>query len=698
MVTPNHPRRAARALTSRPMPSGAAAGAARPLGRRAGNIVLACALSLSMVPSLAFAEEAETAEGESIELVAETAAAAEPTTESAPTTKTEATKEKAEEKAEGAKAPEKPESSDKTNKTEGTQQSSNKTEAAAPTATETPAAPEAEPSDAAPATPETPTNDATAQNVELTEGVTYEGEAALLKADGTPSGAARYIEKTITVVRHGAVYIVTFSVTTEGQQYITEIEDASSLGEGHYALRAASIDDPLSIKFKLTTPMGAMTQEGFLAIAADSLTEADSNSVDKSGLQGVLAAAKRLTQGQKSDAAWKTLQDAIKAAEAVLANDSATEDEVTQAAASVGRAMKAFNESENVGGTDQPTPEQPGASDSEQTPKPPVQAEDGAVGTPGGFYLVKDKAYPVKASTTSSMINQMSMLDEDATVVWNGSAYVVTIGFQGTMASALKGITYEGKQAQALGNNRFSFEASDIAKGFHLAFNLGSPAPEMTVEGDIMLDTTSLPTESGKPIESEKPTPKPEGDSNQNANNSGATNNSSTKAEKFQVGHTYRVPISFTKQGSSTTSMAAKYFGDTALVRPRANGTFDVTFAATSEGLKYINALKYKGANLKRSGNQFTVNIPAASGDTTVPIVMDISMLRDLGLGDAVTADMHLYLSRAEDLGTGKDGAQASSNAMLAQTGDAEDATGLALAAMAAGAVAVACRRRLSAE
>ena len=37
----------------------------------------------------------------------------------------------------------------------------------------------------------------------------------------------------------------------------------------------------------------------------------------------------------------------------------------------------------------------------------------------------------------------------------------------------------------------------------------------------------------------------------------------------FQVGHTYEVPIAFFKQGSVTEkSMAAQYFGDTALVRP----------------------------------------------------------------------------------------------------------------------------------
>ena len=693
MVTPNHPRRAARALTSRPMPSGAAAGAARPLGRRAGNIVLACALSLSLVPSIAFAEEAETAEGESIELVAETAAATEPTTESAPTAKTEAPEKKTEE----VKVAEKPESSDKVDRTEAAQQPTTKTEpTAAPTATETPETPEAKPADATPAAGET----ASPTSLDLSsvrEGVTYRvAVTALTSTMGDsvgfikPGGDAHYAY----IKKVGEAYSLSFSFTgyPGPMSSITCNGQTAPVAEP-YDFTFAFDDIPSQIS--LTVAVMGRDFPATMTLDPDTLEVAPA---DKTALKTAIDEAKSLRQEQKSEEAWKALQEAIATAETAYNNPRILQQGVDAVTATLRDAMKAFNESENVGGADQPTPEQPGGSDSEQTPKPPVQAEDGAGATPGGFYLVKDKAYPVKASTTSSMINQMSLLSEDATVVWNGSAYVVTIGFQGTLASALKGITYEGKQAQALGNNRFSFEASDIAKGFHLAFNLGSPAPEMTVEGDIMLDTTSLPTESGKPIESEKPTPKPEGSSNQNANNSGAANNSSTKAEKFQVGHTYRVPIAFTKQGGSATSMAAKYFGDTALVRPRANGTFDVTFAATSEGLKYINALKYKGTNLKRSGNQFTVNIPAASGDTTVPIVMDISMLRDLGLGDAVTADMHLYLNRAEDLGTGKDSAQASSNAMLAQTSDAEDATGLALAALAAGAVAVACRRRLGAE
>lgn len=679
MVTPNHPRRTPCALSSRPMLGGAAAGAARPQIRRAGNIVLACALSLSLVPSLAFAEETETVEGEGVELVAESAPEAatttEAATESAPTTKTEAPAAKANEKTEEAKTPEGSDSSNKTDKAEGAQQTGSKTEATAtPATTETPATPETKPTDADTRTEST----AATKTVDLT----FEATIPYVSRAFEPTGE-------LTEDPSGATLTLTLTETGKGMVKSVAVgSETFAPANGTVTITLPSYTLGSKIETTVESTMGSLV----VSIIA---TE-QAPSVDKSGLQGVLATAKGLAQGQKSDAAWKTLQDAIKSAEAVLANDSATEAEVTQAATSVGRAMKAFNESENVGGMDKPKPEQPGGSDSEQTPKPPVQTEDGAVATPGGFYLVKDKAYTLPVSflnqTTGEASAAATFLEKSANVTWNGEKYLVVF----SVTEQGKSFILDVPGATDLGNGRWQVTTDSLTQALPVTFSLQTPVGAMKPTADLVLDTTSLPTESGKPIESEKP--KPEGDSNQNADNGGATNNSSTKAEKFQVGHTYRVPISFTKQGGSATSMAAKYFGDTALVRPRANGTFDVTFAATSEGLKYINSLKYKGASLKRSGNQFTVNIPAASGDPTVPIVMDISMLRDLGLGDAVTADMHLYLSRAEDLGTGKDGAQASSSAMLAQTGDAEDATGLALAAVAAGAVAVACRRRLGAE
>ena len=168
------------------------------------------------------------------------------------------------------------------------------------------------------------------------------------------------------------------------------------------------------------------------------------------------------------------------------------------------------------------------------------------------------------------------------------------------------------------------------------------------------------------------------------------------KAEQgFQVGHTYQVPVSWLKQNSSETSMAAKYFGDTALVRPQSDGTFKVSFSATSEGASHIISLAYNGSTLAKSGNQYTVSIPKADSDTVVPISMTIKEMEQLG-GGAQVADMHLKLSQAKDLGTGQDSVVASSSTTMAQTGDvaAGVAGAAAVAALVAGGVAVASRRR----
>ena len=91
--------------------------------------------------------------------------------------------------------------------------------------------------------------------------------------------------------------------------------------------------------------------------------------------------------------------------------------------------------------------------------------------------------------------------------------------------------------------------------------------------------------------------------------------------------------------------MAAKYFGDTALVRPQSDGTFKVSFSATSEGANHIISLAYNGSDLAKSGNQYTVSIPKADSDTVVPISMTIKEMEQLG-GGAQIADMHLKLSR----------------------------------------------------
>lgn len=218
--------------------------------------------------------------------------------------------------------------------------------------------------------------------------------------------------------------------------------------------------------------------------------------------------------------------------------------------------------------------------------------------------------------------------------------------------------------------------------------------PGGTVDMGVRLDTTSLPTASGEPV-----TPQPPANNNNgsNGNNDGGATtdpNGQQVEQGFQVGHTYQVPASWLKHNSTEESMAAKYFGDTALVRPQSDGTFKVSFSATSEGANHIISLAYNGSDLAKSGNQYTVSIPKADSDTVVPISMTIKEMEQLG-GGAQIADMHLKLSQAKDLGTGQDNVVASSNKILSQTGDnvAGVAGAAAVAAVAAGAAVVARRR-----
>ena len=70
--------------------------------------------------------------------------------------------------------------------------------------------------------------------------------------------------------------------------------------------------------------------------------------VDRTALQSAIDTAKTITQGQHTDAAWKTLQDAIAAAKGVMDNTAATQAEVDAAKATLEAAVKTFNDSELV--------------------------------------------------------------------------------------------------------------------------------------------------------------------------------------------------------------------------------------------------------------------------------------------------------------------------------------------------------------
>lgn len=402
----------------------------------------------------------------------------------------------------------------------------------------------------------------------------------------------------------------------------------------------------------------------------------DEQKVDKTLLNQKIADAKAIEQGNKTDEAFKALQEAIATAEKAAANDKIPQAGVDAVTEQLKAAIDTFNTSKDA-----------------EAPAP-TPSEEQAVTTTDGFKLVAGKEYALPVSfinaTTGEQSTAANFMEATATVSYADGSYSVTVTPNAQGKQFLTAMTYGGKSA--VQNADGSFTISGVP-AINKDITVSVTMPGGTVDMGVRLDTASLPTASGEPV-----TPQPPASNNgSNGNNDGGatTDPNGQQAEQgFQVGHTYQVPASWLKHNSTEESMAAKYFGDTALVRPQSDGTFKVSFSATSEGASHIISLAYNGSDLAKSGNQYTVSIPKADSDTVVPISMTIKEMEQLG-GGAQIADMHLKLSQAKDLGTGQDNVVASSNKILSQTGDnvAGVAGAAAVAAVAAGAAVVARRR-----
>ena len=403
----------------------------------------------------------------------------------------------------------------------------------------------------------------------------------------------------------------------------------------------------------------------------------DEQKVDKTLLNQKIADAKAIEQGNKTDEAFKALQEAIATAEKAAANDKIPQAGVDAVTEQLKAAIDTFNTSKDA-----------------EAPAP-TPSEEQAVTTTDGFKLVAGKEYTLPVSfinaTTGEQSTAANFMEAAATVSYADGSYAVTVTPNAQGKQFLTAMTYGGKSA--VQNADGSFTISGVP-AINKDITVSVTMPGGTVDMGVRLDTTSLPTASGEPV-----TPQPPANNNNgsNGNNDGGATtdpNGQQVEQGFQVGHTYQVPASWLKHNSTEESMAAKYFGDTALVRPQSDGTFKVSFSATSEGANHIISLAYNGSDLAKSGNQYTVSIPKADSDTVVPISMTIKEMEQLG-GGAQIADMHLKLSQAKDLGTGQDNVVASSNKILSQTGDnvAGVAGAAAVAAVAAGAAVVARRR-----
>ena len=433
---------------------------------------------------------------------------------------------------------------------------------------------------------------------------------------------------------------------------------------------ANATDDSIAIAI---TALSASVEAFNKAGGTDPKPGQDEQQVDKTALNAAIAKAKAIKQGNKTDEAFAALQEAIATAEKAAANDKIPQAGVNAATEQLNAAIEAFDNSAD---------------------KPSSSKTDFAL-EQGKEYTVPAKL--VKADGSDSMAAQY--FEQNATVVWDGAHYKVRFGITAAGAEYIKGVAHAGADATSLGNNQYEVTVDSLAEAIELTFGLSTPVGDMQQTAYLSLDTTSLPTTSGEPIKPSNPNDNAGGNGGNNGQGNGGTTTTDPAGQKaeqgFQVGHTYQVPVSWLKQNSSETSMAAKYFGDTALVRPQSDGTFKVSFSATSEGANHIISLAYNGSDLAKSGNQYTVSIPKADSDTVVPISMTIKEMEQLG-GGAQVADMHLKLSQAKDLGTGQDSVVASSSTTMAQTGDvaAGVAGAAAVAALVAGGVAVASRRR----
>ncbi|WP_165777203.1 leucine-rich repeat protein [Bifidobacterium primatium] len=89
------------------------------------------------------------------------------------------------------------------------------------------------------------------------------------------------------------------------------------------------------------------------SVSADART--GTIAVDKTALGDAIASAKALEQGSKTDEAWKTLQDAIAAAQKAYDNTSATQDDVRKSTDALNKAVAAFKASAD-GSSTGPTP------------------------------------------------------------------------------------------------------------------------------------------------------------------------------------------------------------------------------------------------------------------------------------------------------------------------------------------------------
>ena len=117
--------------------------------------------------------------------------------------------------------------------------------------------------------------------------------------------------------------------------------------------------------------------------ASQPAPEPQPDPVDKSALQDSVDAAKALDEGSYTVESWSALADALKVAEAVLADDDATQQQVDAARDALGKAMDALDKKPGVAPDPNPGPDQ----NPDQKPDNGSGQQDGQSGSKGDGWL-----------------------------------------------------------------------------------------------------------------------------------------------------------------------------------------------------------------------------------------------------------------------------------------------------------------------
>lgn len=531
---------------------------------------------------------------------------------------------------------------------------------------------------------------------EMTAGETYSMPVSFAQDDGSPSMAGNMIAKNAVVVpQENGTYRVTLVVNSgAGAGYYFQAltfngapTDRAYDVSGNYVFTGTveDIDQPIAVGFTYYVyAMGrGMTHGANATLSVDSREASEgvsmAGSVVKADLDAAIAAARNIEQGDKTDEAWSALQSAVGVAQSASANPAIPQVGVDGAISSLIAAVQEFKASEDV----QAPAENPYGMQVGET----YIAGVTYAGT--GSYASESLDAVVKQMLSRYFGDSVKLRYLD-----NGT-YDVIISFA-EYSSALGDMAFNGQTITQSEDRTYVVNVPTLEDAIDLRVYIGGAMAGMFPDGvtfALDVDTASIKAESAEPGQGgdqgggEAAVPQSPADSN--------TGGGSTSVNAgFQVGHTYQVPMSFSKTGTLETSMSAQYFGDTALVRPQSDGTFAVSFSTNRPD--FIASLSSASYAISQSGSQYTFSMPAAEGEVVVPISMSIIPMNNM----SVSADMRLSLSQAVDLGTDQENVAASSSSVLAKTGDDESLpmTVVGLAGIAAAGMALAVTRRRSSE